>query len=101
MANHEIDIPPGDKGVQLYQGDTLTIKFKSSARFCITQGNADCFSPPLPVNQAKSNGDSYVGTVTCQDATILYTHVAGNKDCGSGKGQVPPGTIQIGSGIKK
>jgi len=101
MANQTIDIPPGDKGVQLYKGDTLTLNFKNAARFCIKQGNADCFTPPLPVNQPKSSGDQYVGTVTCENATIKYTHVGGDKECGSGRREVPPGTIQIGSGIKK
>ena len=101
MANQVIDIPPGDKGVQLYIGDTLTINFKSAARFCIVKGNADCFNPPLPANQPKSKGDSYVGTVTCDNATITYNHVGHDKECGSGRREVPPGTIQIGSGIKK
>jgi hypothetical protein len=99
MADQTIDIP-GDPGVQLYQGDKLTINFKSPAKFCVTQGDPNCFDPPLPVGVAEPKDHKYVGKVVCVNATILYTHVSHDGNC-SGKKEVPPGTIKIGTGINK
>ena len=100
MADQTIDIP-GNPGVQLYEGDTLTINFITPAKFCISSGNADWFSPALPIGVAEPKDYQYVGTVTVASGTITYSHVGHDRACGSPNPKdVPPGTIQIGSGME-
>ncbi len=98
MACYEIDIP-GSKGVDMVTGDTLKIKFKSPAKFCITSGNASDFNPALPVGVAEPKDYEWNGTATATNATITYSHVGHDQPCGSPAAGAP-GTIKIGSGMK-
>ena len=100
MANQTIYIP-GSQGVELNQNDTLTIIFRSPAKFCISQGDPNCFNPPLPVGVAEPKDYQYVGTAVCANATIKYSSVGHDQNCGTpNPREVPPGTIQIGTGTK-
>jgi hypothetical protein len=100
MANYSIDIP-GDTGVSMQENDTLTITFKTPAKFCITSGNADDFDPPLPAGVAEPKDYEWSGTAVVANATITYSHVGHDGTCGSPNlKNVPPGTIQIGTGTK-
>lgn len=100
MASYSIDIP-GNDGVDMVTGDSLTIKFKTPAKFCIVSGNADDFNPALPVGIAEPKDYSWTGTATATNATITYSHVGKDDQCGSPSPKdTVPGTIKIGSGMK-
>lgn len=100
MANYSIDIP-GSTGVDMMTGDTLTITFKTPAKFCISAGNASDFNPALPIGVAEPKDYVWSGTATATNATITYSHVGHDKECGSpSPTATAPGTIKIGSGMK-
>jgi hypothetical protein len=100
MTNYPISIP-GSSGVDMQQGDTLTITFLTPAKFCISSGSANDFSPPLPVGIAEPHGYVYNGTAIVPNATIRYSHVGHGGTCGSAKlTETTPGTIKIGTGTK-
>ena len=100
MADVYITIP-GDPGVQVNLNDTLYITYNTPAKFCISEGNPDWFNPPLPVGVAEPQGHVYSGTVLVAAGTVKYSHVGHDKSCGSPNPKnVPPGTIQIGTGIQ-
>ena len=100
MASYSINIP-GSTGVNMQKGDTLTITFITPARFCITSGSANDFNPALPVGIAEPKDYVWSGTATATNATISYSSVGHDKQCGSpNPKQTTPGTIVIGSGMK-
>jgi hypothetical protein len=100
MASYSIDIP-GTQGVVMQKGDTLTINYKTPAKFCISSGNASDFTPDLPVNVAGTSTNPWTGTANVTNATISYSSVGHDKSCGSGNPRgVGGGTIQIGTGTK-
>lgn len=100
MADYSINIP-GSTGVDMIEGDTLTITFLTPAKFCITSGSADDFSPALPVGVAEPKDFQWTGTAIVSNATITYSHVGNDKQCGSpSPTATTPGTIKIGSGMK-
>src|SRR5262249_47527009 len=103
MASHSIEIP-GNANVTMVEGDTLTITFKSPAKFCIVSGNADDFDGddgPLPVGIAEAKDYVWSGQAVVPSGTVTYTHVGHDGSCSSaGLTNVPPGTIQIGIGVE-
>jgi hypothetical protein len=97
MATYNINIP-GDTGVDMNEGDTLTITFISAAKFCISSGNASDFNPSLPVGTPESQGYVWSGVAQVPNATIHYSHVGHNGTCGAPNPRnTIPGTIQIGT----
>lgn len=95
--NYEITIP-GNTGVEMQVGDTLTINYRGSDKFCITSGNANAFNPALPVGTAGSSSSPYQGTAQSA-TTIHYSSVASGKNCGDPDiRNVGPGTIKVGTG---
>ena len=100
MANYSIDIP-GDTNVSMQENDTLTITFKSPAKFCISAGNPNDFNPALPVGVAEPKDYVWTGTAIVPVGTITFSHVGHDKTCGSGGlKDAPPRTIQIGTGTE-
>ena len=100
MASYCIDIP-GSTGVDMITGDTLTITFKSAAKFCVISGSPNDFNPALPSGVAEPKDHVWTGTATATNATITYSHVGHNDQCvGGSPTQTTPGTIKIGSGAK-
>jgi len=99
MASYSITIP-GHSSVEMQDGDSLTITFHGNDKFCINSGNANDFSPALPVGQQQSNGSSWTGTAVVANATVTYSHVPNGSQCGAGPGPTAgvPGTIKIGTG---
>jgi hypothetical protein len=99
MADYNINIP-GNPGVDMLVGDTLTITFISPAKFCITSGNPNAFSPALPVGVAEPKDYVWSGTATAT-TSISYSSVGHDKACGSpNPTATTPGTIVVGSGMK-
>ncbi|MGA7241551.1 MAG: hypothetical protein WBX19_00135, partial [Terracidiphilus sp.] len=95
-----IDIP-GNTGVDMQIGDTLTIHYVSRRRFCVTAGNSGDFNPDLPSGAIGEKDSSWTGTAQVSNATITYSHVEWDKQCGSPNPQnTTPGTIKIGDGMK-
>lgn len=99
MASYSIDIP-GNTGVDMMTGDTLTITFKTPAKFCISTGNANDFNPALPAGIAEPKDYVWTGTATATNATITYSHVGHDGTCGPSPTASTPGTIKIGTGMK-
>src|SRR5258708_11112922 len=98
MGSYRINIP-GSTGVTMVKGDTLTITFISPAKFCISTGSASDFNPALPVGIAEPKDYVWTGTATATTATISYSSVGHDKQCGSpNPRENAPGTIIIGSG---
>lgn len=102
MANKSIEVPgnPGTPGVHLDENDTLTINYRTPAKFCIVSGNANDFDPPLPINVAGQPSSPWTGKAIVANATITWSHVGHDKECGSNPRGIAPGTIQIGTGMK-
>ena len=97
MASYEITIP-GNPGVEMQVGDSLTIKYRTPEKFCISSGNANAFNPPLPVGVAGSPSSPYTGTAI-STATIHYSSVGSGQNCGAPNPRnVGPGTIKVGTG---
>lgn len=100
MMNYPINIP-GNSGVDMQEGDTLTITFITPAKFCITSGNANDFSPALPAGIAEPQGFVWTGTAIVPNATITYSHVGHDGTCPAARiTDSTPGTIKIGSGSR-
>lgn len=100
MAGYCITIP-GSNGVSMQTGDTLTITFLTPAKFCITSGSASDFTPALPVGVAEPKHYVWTGTATATNATINYSSVGHDQQCGANPKDTPPGSIIIGSGMPK
>jgi|SRR3954451_6557302 hypothetical protein len=97
MASYEITIP-GNPGLEMQVGDTLTIHYRTAGKFCISSGNQNAFNPALPVGVAGQPNTPYTGTAISM-TTIHYSSVNSNQNCGApGLKDVGPGTIKVGTG---